>query len=195
MNYKNALSEKGLQKENLAKKTQLKIDELESLRKTLDEDDLSEEKMDELEDTVLQLDNELARAIMKFNPEVYQKRLESVASLNKKKEEGTVSKRQPKPKEVKEVKYDEPASAKTKTISQVSQNIDSKIDELKKQVEINKEKFHPEPEVDELETEEIDDFEKTATVKPKKVSTGLILMGVGAFFLTWGAVNFFRGRK
>ena len=192
MKYKNALSQKGLQKENLAKKTQLKIDELESLQYRLDNEYLDEDKRDDLEESLELMDSELEKAILKFNPEVYQKRLESVASLNKKKEEGTVTKRQPKPKEV---KYDEPASAKTKTISQVSKGIDSKIDELKKQVEINKEKFHPEPEVDELETEEIDDFEKTATVKPKKVSTGLILMGVGAFFLTWGAVNFFRGRK
>jgi hypothetical protein len=43
--------------------------------------------------------------------------------------------------------------------------------------------------VDEYETEE---FARTGVDKPKKMNVGLILMGVGALFLTWGAVNFFK---
>jgi hypothetical protein len=40
-----------------------------------------------------------------------------------------------------------------------------------------------------------EEFEKHSDTTPKKMSTGLILMGVGAFFLTWGAVNFFKSRR
>ena len=38
-------------------------------------------------------------------------------------------------------------------------------------------------------------FEKKAEVKPKNMSLNIVLIGVGAFFLTWGAVNLFRERR
>ena len=39
------------------------------------------------------------------------------------------------------------------------------------------------------------EFDRQGDGNPKKMTTGLILMGVGAFFLTWGAVNFFKSRR
>jgi hypothetical protein len=42
---------------------------------------------------------------------------------------------------------------------------------------------------------EEDEFERKGAGNPQKMTTGLILMGVGAFFLTWGAVNFFKSRR
>jgi hypothetical protein len=51
-----------------------------------------------------------------------------------------------------------------------------------------------EEEVIEVEPE-VEEFDKSDDTKPKKLSKGLILMGVGAFLLTWGAVNFFRERR
>jgi hypothetical protein len=42
---------------------------------------------------------------------------------------------------------------------------------------------------------EVEDLAKEDNAMPKKMSKGLILMGVGAFLLTWGAVNFFKERR
>jgi hypothetical protein len=45
------------------------------------------------------------------------------------------------------------------------------------------------------EQHEEEEFERKGAGNPRKMTTGLILMGVGAFFLTWGAVNFFKSRR
>jgi hypothetical protein len=46
---------------------------------------------------------------------------------------------------------------------------------------------------EEVEAEE--EFEKQGERKPRKVNVPLIVMGVGALLLTWGAVNFFKERR
>ena len=43
--------------------------------------------------------------------------------------------------------------------------------------------------------EEDEEFEKVSNAKPRKLSKSVIIMGIGAFILTWGAVNFFRERR
>jgi hypothetical protein len=50
-------------------------------------------------------------------------------------------------------------------------------------------------EVNEVNAEEIEDFQKVKSVRPKGNSLSVTLMGIGVFFLTWGAVNYFRTRK
>jgi hypothetical protein len=45
-------------------------------------------------------------------------------------------------------------------------------------------------------TEEFEnEFDKAGDSKPRKMSKGVILMGVGFFFLTWGAVNYFKDKR
>ena len=46
-------------------------------------------------------------------------------------------------------------------------------------------------EINEVNAEEIEDFQKVKSVRPKGNSLSVTLMGIGVFFLTWGAVNYF----
>jgi outer membrane biosynthesis protein TonB len=89
-------------------------------------------------------------------------------------------------------------------------NIAQHIEELKKEAKVQPEKMpEPEPET-EPETEETKIEAKAPTVQnnhveeefanqgqpiKKKSNMPLILMGVGAFLLTMGAVNFFKDRR
>ena len=69
-------------------------------------------------------------------------------------------------------------------------SLNKKLDELKENVNI------PVPKEQEIEyADEDTEFSKESDTEPKKMSKGLILMGIGAFFLTWGAVNFFKDRR
>ena len=78
-----------------------------------------------------------------------------------------------------------------------TKHIKEELDKLQETVEIKPKSFEKnlqEEEVIEVEPE-VEEFDKSDDTKPKKLSKGLILMGVGAFLLTWGAVNFFRERR
>jgi hypothetical protein len=82
----------------------------------------------------------------------------------------------------------------------VNEKIEHNLNRLKEAVQVDTSKFIPEEEevendAQQVEAEEVNDFENHRTTKPKKMSTALILMGAGAFLLTWGAVNFFKDRK
>jgi len=89
--------------------------------------------------------------------------------------------------------------------------LNERLDELKEEVRTNTEKFkfekeqrtHRKIEVEdeavisgeEVEVEEIEDYKNKGSIKPKKMSTSIIIMGIGIGLLTWGAVNFFRERR
>ena len=80
------------------------------------------------------------------------------------------------------------------------ESVYDKLEDLKKSVHIDTANFKTRQIVEEEEQEEDievqeEEFDKHSDTTPKKMSTGLILMGVGAFFLTWGAVNFFKSRR
>jgi hypothetical protein len=79
------------------------------------------------------------------------------------------------------------------------ESVYDKLEDLKKSVHIDTANFKTRQRVEEeeqdIEVQEEEEFEKHSDTTPKKMSTGLILMGVGAFFLTWGAVNFFKSRR
>jgi hypothetical protein len=80
------------------------------------------------------------------------------------------------------------------------ESVYDKLEDLKKSVHIDTANFKTRQRVEEEEQEqdievEEEEFDKHSDTTPKKMSTGLILMGVGAFFLTWGAVNFFKSRR
>lgn len=96
-----------------------------------------------------------------------------------------------------DVQDEDPAPPISKTL-----HIKEDLDRLTRSVRIDADSFQPDRQQDPLrdvrseEVEpEIEEFSKDEGARPKKMSKGLILMGVGAFLLTWGAVNFFKERR
>jgi hypothetical protein len=91
-----------------------------------------------------------------------------------------------------------PVQAQEKTEDKLKA-IEERLNQLKPEVQIQPEKFETatkqEPELEYVHAEEAEEFEKKAEVKPKNMSLNIVLIGVGAFFLTWGAVNLFRERR
>ena len=196
MRYLTALGQKSLRKEDLAKTTQKKIDDLgvlvDKLNKFEESDELSEELQDEydrLVDSVNEIDEKLEKSILRFDVESYKIK---VANL---KQGGKASKAE-KVQEVAPVAA--PVQAQEKTEDKLKA-IEERLNQLKPDVQIQPEKFETatkqEPETEYVHAEEAEEFEKKAEVKPKNMSLNIVLIGVGAFFLTWGAVNLFRERR
>lgn len=196
MRYLTALGKKGLRKEDLAKTTQKKIDDLgvlvDKLNKFEESDELSEELQDEydrLVDSVNEIDEKLEKSILRFDVESYKIK---VANL---KQGGKASKAE-KVQELAPVAA--PVQAQEKTEDKLKA-IEERLNQLKPEVQIQPEKFETatkqEPETEYVHAEEAEEFEKKAEVKPKNMSLNIVLIGVGAFFLTWGAVNLFRERR
>jgi hypothetical protein len=96
-----------------------------------------------------------------------------------------------------------PIEVKEPVQERAVESVYDKLEDLKKSVHIDTANFKTRQRVEEEEEEEQEEdievqeeeFDKHSDTTPKKMSTGLILMGVGAFFLTWGAVNFFKSRR
>jgi hypothetical protein len=94
-----------------------------------------------------------------------------------------------------------PIEVKEPVQERAVESVYDKLEDLKKSVHIDTANFKTRQRVEEEEEQEEDievqeeEFDKHSDTTPKKMSTGLILMGVGAFFLTWGAVNFFKSRR
>ena len=196
MRYLTALGQKSLRKEDLAKTTQKKIDDLgvlvDKLNKFEESDELSEELQDEydrLVDSVNEIDEKLEKSILRFDVESYKIK---VANL---KQGGKASKAE-KVQEVAPVAA--PVQAQEKTEDKLKA-IEERLNQLKPEVQIQPEKFETatkqEPETEYVHAEEAEEFEKKAEVKPINMSLNIVLIGVGAFFLTWGAVNLFRERR
>jgi len=86
-------------------------------------------------------------------------------------------------------------------IVQNEQKIGKHIEELKNEVLINTELLIEEaPKQIEVASEVLEpvveeEFARKGEKMPKKINLPLIVLGVGALLLTWGAVNFFKGKK
>lgn len=190
MNYQIALQEKGLSVDALSRKIKSNIKKLEKLSKLVDginEENLNQKERDsfiEVKRNISELDSEITKDIKRFDIELYNQRVERVKKL---------------PNNTKNVsltdKVNNSEEVKKEVVEENNEKIEQKLEQLKKYVQIDTSKLHIEEEPIEVETDEVEEFEKKAEVKPKKMSTALILMGVGAFFLTWGAVNFFKERN
>jgi len=246
MRYLQALEQKGLKKEDLAKQTQKKIEDLEYRKAQIEEDadDYDEEDLKKILGMIKKFDEELEKSILKFNPEIYKKRVE-VFERNKKlareqeqqqeedeyvdfsndedDEEVEVEVEKVQPQQVQQPQVQPQQVVKPQPQQEVAKpqveveeenlptknNINARLDELESKVETNTEKFkfekeqrthrkievEEEDEAEEVEVEEIEDYKNKGTIKPKKMSTSIVLMGLGAFLLTWGAVNFFKERR
>jgi ABC-type Na+ efflux pump permease subunit len=94
-----------------------------------------------------------------------------------------------------------PVEVKEPVQERAVESVYDKLEDLKKSVHIDTANFKTKERVQQVEEDDVEEveseeeFDKHSDTTPKKMSTGLILMGVGAFFLTWGAVNFFKSRR
>jgi hypothetical protein len=216
MNFKKVLLEKNLKIEELPVKLQKKITELEAINEELEGIESTTEDADEIEQITLlkfkigSLDKDLIKSLKRFDPYMYQQRKERMAKINEEKhgkvkeqeetEEQESEEAEEQPKEVFEQKeVVAPEQFELESVPPISKtkHIKEELDKLQETVEIKPKSFEKnlqEEEVIEVEPE-VEEFDKSDDTKPKKLSKGLILMGVGAFLLTWGAVNFFRERR
>jgi hypothetical protein len=200
MKYLEALKKRDLGIDNLPKTLQKKIIDLnshyEELKKVqnntnqeLNDSDLDE--LNSLKDIIDELDNHIAHKINIFDQTKYDDKLAKISKMTKAKQglkEGG---------EIKEVVVQEPKVQEplvTKVVAKVvAMNPDPKPAPTQESYVAPLPPQAPEEVYEEEDYEE--EFERKGDGKPKKMTTGLILMGVGAFFLTWGAVNFFKSRR
>ena len=210
MKYQEALNEKNLTKDKLAKQTQKKIEELENLNTYIKEvesdvedfDDEDKENFENIKNKIATLDNQLEKSILKFDLEVYEKRLQVFESNRIK---GGIQKEPKIEKNIvemsQEVEEDEVekeiVEQKIEVVTKTTQptkasDINEKLNQLKKEVSIDTNKFNQKQE--EVE-EEVEEFEKKAEVKPKKNSVWYWVIGGGILVLTYGAVNLMKERR
>lgn len=198
MKYLEALNKRGLSVENLPKALQKKIKDLDlqvNALKQVDENgsqDLTEADLEDLKvikSSVNELDNYIAHKVNIFDQAKYDAKLVNVSKAKTARE--TLKKDREVEKQ--EVSVKEP---------EVVEPVVVKVQQEPKQVEVQAPKQVQEPQVSddtqigyETANEHEEEFEKVDGPRPKSMTTGLILMGVGAFFLTWGAVNFFKSRR
>ncbi len=197
MKYQVALDERNLTNEDLPNSQQKKISELLKLKRQIDEiqaEGVDESVKEQFEKIVKQFedaDGELVYFIRQFDVEKHKATKKRLAEMRDKK----------KPTELVVTPKPEPEVAEVKPMPQAlvkptEQEVAKKLEEIKKDAEIHPENFEFEeqhPEVQEVEAEE--EFEKKGENKPRKVNVPLVIMGVGALLLTWGAVNFFKERR
>jgi hypothetical protein len=200
MKYQEALDSRGLKKEDLSKAIQKKIDVVDKLAVKIE--DLSNyeldadgiESLNSIRENVEVLDEDLVKSINKFDPEVQERRMKAVAEMNEKKKNGgasSITTSKPAPEVQQEPLVFETAAAATPP---PPPPVQERV--------VEQQEVQPEPEtqthIDEIDDDddvEVEEFAKHGADKPKKRNMSLILIGVGAFFLTWGAVNFFRDKK
>jgi hypothetical protein len=191
MKYQVQLDERNLTNEDLPNSQQKKISELSKLKRQIDEiqaEGIDEDVKEEFEKIVKQFeeaDEELVYFIRQFDVEKHKATRARLAEMRNKKFTKPTS--EPELKQMPQV------------VKPTEQEVAKKLEEIKKDAEIHPENFEfeaePEshPEVQEVEVEE--EFEKKGENKPRKVNLPLVIMGVGALLLTWGAVNFFKERR
>lgn len=223
MKFEKLLTDRGLAKEDLSKGIQKKIKEVTDFQaklETLNPDNLNEEDKVLFKDVmndINQLDKELVVLIKKFDPEKYKRQVQNVMEqragkkamklAEENKNAGNAPPKQQQeppppndpvppvpeaplpPPPVKPVEAEEAIEGLMKQSTIAPMN-GVKPEEFKQTVEETVEQQY-------TPAEEIpaDEYAKKAEVKPKKMSVSFIMMGVGAFLLTWGAVNVLKERN
>lgn len=213
MSYLQAMIKKKVEKEQLPRGVQVKIENLEKAIEKISEyesqDDLDEEEeaqLEKLREGVEALDSDIERSILKFDPEKYKKKLEVMMEVRAKRKKNEVAK--PKPQPEPEIEQEQEPNEE---LEQNEQVVEDKIEKVKQEAQIVPEELELCEDCEEeyhsgrLSLEQIneskrrrdeeEEFEKVSNAKPRKLSKSVIIMGIGAFILTWGAVNFFRERR
>lgn len=212
MKFKSVLIDRQLDKENLPPKLQKKISQLEKIEEDINWAEQEAKDPDDTEGIAVakvrlsSLDNQLVKLLKDFDPDKYQQQKDKMAKINAKKygkgkkvsEPKVIDEANESVVDENEVEEQVEDSSILEQIPPISKTLHIKesLDKLKEEVEIDPSSLEPERQpLEEVVEPEIEEFEKHEGTKPKKMSKGLILMGVGAFLLTWGAVNFFRERR
>lgn len=212
MKFKSVLIDRQLDKENLPPKLQKKISQLEKIEEDINWAEQEAKDPDDTEGIAVakvrlsSLDNQLVKLLKDFDPVKYQQQKDKMAKINAKKygkgkkvsEPKVIDEANESVVDENEVEEQVEDSSILEQIPPISKTLHIKesLDKLKEEVEIDPSSLEPERQpLEEVIEPEIEEFEKHEGTKPKKMSKGLILMGVGAFLLTWGAVNFFRERR
>jgi hypothetical protein len=205
MKYLEALKNRNLSVENLPKTLQKKIQELNFQNRALKDiednpnEDLEESDLADIEvvkASIAELDKHIEHKVNIFDQAKYDEKLAKISKM-------TELKKGKKEVEVKEPELEVSEPIVTKVVAVEPTPIQS--NQIGNTASIE-ETYIPTPEVVQevvqetvqqplYEQHEEEEFERKGAGNPKKMTTGLILMGVGAFFLTWGAVNFFKSRR
>jgi hypothetical protein len=217
MKFKLVLDEKGLNVEDLPKSQQKKISEIIKIKRKIDEieidgvDESVENEFESIKAHFETIDEELVDFITKFDVEKSREQRARLAEMRAKvgKEPKIKAPQEP----VMESSVEAPIEAPRNEPDAVpiEQIVAKQLEELKKEAVVypdqfmniddeelvNKGRVHNvvgnQEHAEEVEAEE--EFEKQGERKPRKVNVPLIVMGVGALLLTWGAVNFFKERR
>jgi hypothetical protein len=197
MKYLEALKRKNLNVENLSKTLQKKIEELNyqilavKEIENIPEEDLQEsdlEDITQIKKHLKELDSYIEHKINIFDPVKYEEKLAKISLMTRVKKE---MKQGGKVKEDKEPVVTKVVAKEQEYNQAPVQTPTPKPAQVEQKVHVVPTPPAPKP----MYEEQDEEFERVADGKPKKMTTGLILMGVGAFFLTWGAVNFFKSRR
>lgn len=202
MKYLEALKKRNLSLINLPKTLQKKIEELNFQVDTLKQieesasEELGENELADIEivkSSIKELDSHVEHKINIFDQAKYQEKLDKISLMTKAKKEmkegGLVKQQEVEVKEP-EIEVAEPVVTKAVAIEPEQKKAPAPVVE---NTYVPTPTPAPQPVYEEQQEE--DEFERKGDGNPKKMTTGLILMGVGAFFLTWGAVNFFKSRR
>lgn len=208
MKFQLALDEKSLTREDLPKSQQLKIKEIEKLKTQIEQiesdgiDDSFQDEFDKIKLQFDQADEEVVVFIRNFDVEKSRKQRERLAEMRSriKKPAAEVKAEEPAP-EPEPVKEPEPVAVQVQEpkveapIAQMPQTrLEEKLEAVQREAQVYPERFEEELE-EEAEEYEAEEFEKVGNSKPRKLNVPLVIMGVGALLLTWGAVNFFKNKE
>lgn len=209
MKFQLALDEKSLTREDLPKSQQLKIKEIEKLKTQIEQiesdgvDDSFQDEFDKIKLQFDQADEEVVVFIRNFDVEKSRKQRAHLAEMRsrikKPAAETEVKAEQPEP-EPEPVKEPEPVAEvqvqepKVEAPIQMPQP-EQKLEAVQREAQVYPERFEEELEEEAEEYEAEEEFEKVGNSKPRKLNVPLVIMGVGALLLTWGAVNFFKNKE
>jgi hypothetical protein len=196
MKYLEVLKQRDLSIENLPKVLQKKIQTLDfhynELKNLESDEDLDESELEDIEvvkQKIDELDSHISHKVKIFNQVKYDEKLAKISQMTKAKQGVKVEKEII----VESIVNEQEPIAKVVAINQEVQPIPQVPKPIEPIPQAPQAPQQQAPQYEEQQEEE--EFERKGDGNPKKMSTGLILMGVGAFFLTWGAVNFFKSRK
>ena len=208
MKFQLALDEKGLTREDLPKSQQLKIKEIEKLKTQIEHielegvDESFEDEFDNIKVQFDQADEEVVVFIRNFDVEKSRKQRERLAEMRDRKKklsgqsEEPALEKAPEPVSLPEPELEPEPEPEPEPIPSAPLKAQENLEALKEEAQVYPELFEEEFEQEEAEEVEVEEeFEKVGDSKPRKFNVPLVIMGVGALLLTWGAVNFFKNKE
>lgn len=214
MKFQVALDERSLTREDLPKSQQQKIKEIEKLKTQIDQiesdgvEDSFQDEFDKIKTQFDQADEEVVVFISNFDVEKSRKQREQLANMRNRKKQVAEAKEAPAPEptpapvsepqpvaEVAPVEVEEPKVQAPIVPMPQAEDVAQKLEAVQREAQVYPEQFEFEPEEEAEEYEATEEFEKVGNSKPRKMNVPLVIMGVGALLLTWGAVNFFKNKE